>query len=65
MHQGLVVGLPVGDFVLLFCLGTACISRMMCDLILLFGKKLIYSTKHQYIINNLIDRQIIKNTVKM
>lgn len=44
MDEGLVVGLPVGDFVLLLCHGTACVIRMMCDLILLLSKSSIYST---------------------
>lgn len=45
MNEGFVVGLPVGDFVLLLCHGTACIIRMMHDLIQPFGKSSIHSTK--------------------
>ena len=45
MNEGFVVGLPVGDFVLLLCHGTACIIRMIRVLILLLSKSSIYSTK--------------------
>ena len=45
MNEGLVIGLPVGDFVLLLCHGVVCIIRIMRDLILPLGKSSIYSTK--------------------
>lgn len=44
MNEGLVIGLPVGDFVLLLCHGVVCIIRIMRDLILPLGKSSIYST---------------------
>lgn len=47
MDKGLVVGLTVGNFVLLLCNGKACVIRMMRDLILLFSKSSIYSKKPQ------------------
>lgn len=45
VDEGFVIGLPVGDFVLLLCHSSACVIRMMRDLILPLGKSSIYSTK--------------------
>ncbi len=45
MNEGLVIGLPVGNFVLLLCHDVVCIIRIMRDLILPLGKSSIYSTK--------------------
>lgn len=45
INQGLVVVASVGDFELLLCHGTACIVRMMRELILQVTKISIYSTQ--------------------
>ena len=45
INQGLVVVASVGDFELLLCHGTACIVRIMRELILQVTKISIYSTK--------------------
>jgi len=45
INQGFVGVAPVDDFELLLCHGTACIIRIMRDLILQLSKSSIYSTK--------------------
>ena len=45
INQGLVVVASVGDLELLLCHGTACIVRIMRDLILQVTKISIYSTQ--------------------
>lgn len=64
INKGLVVVALVGDFEPLFCHGTACIVRMMRDLILQLTKSSIYSTKpyaeRRFLgFNNKTDRFII------
>lgn len=52
MNEGLVIGLPVGNFVLLLCHDVVCIIRIMRALILPLGKSSIYSTKPYLTLND-------------
>jgi len=60
MDKGFVIGLPVGDSELLLCHGTACIIRMVRDLILPFDKSSIYSTK-PFAVNNELQSAVDRN----